>query len=109
MLARLGVKADRLGASTIDRVRLVAAHRSAEVRLPFRARGLSRHRLDGALIEAAARAGARIVRETLVAVAEPGGGGGALATRGTRGRRASTPLLAPGPHRQRPPGPRSPH
>src|SRR3546814_19483450 len=75
MLARLGVKADRLGASTIDRVRLVAAHRSAEVRLPFRARGLSRHRLDGALLEAAARAGARIVRETIVAVAEKGGGG----------------------------------
>src|SRR3546814_3864609 len=89
MLARLGVKADRLGASTIDRVRLVAAHRSAEVRLPFRARGLSRHRLDGALIEAAARAGARIVRETIVAVAETGGGGGEIETRGKGGLRRS--------------------
>src|SRR3546814_20407230 len=33
MLARLGVQADRPRASTIDRVRLVAAHRSAAVRL----------------------------------------------------------------------------
>src|SRR3546814_17572077 len=81
---------------TIDRVRLVAAHRSAEVRLPFRARGLSRHRLDGALIEAAARAGARIVRETIVAVAETGGGGGEIETRGQGGLRASTLFPATG-------------
>src|SRR3546814_188846 len=101
MVARLGGKADRLGASRIDRVRLVAAHRSAEVRLPFRARGLSRHRLDGALIEAAARAGARIVRETIVAVAETGGGGGEIETRGKGRLRASTLFLATGKHEVR--------
>jgi flavin-dependent dehydrogenase len=60
MLARLGVDLDRLGASHIDRLRLFHEQRAVEAHLPFRARGLSRGRLDGALLEQAAAAGVRI-------------------------------------------------
>lgn len=60
MLEGLGLDLDRLGASRIDRLRLFHEQRAIEVRLPFPARGLSRGRLDGALLEQAAAAGARI-------------------------------------------------
>jgi flavin-dependent dehydrogenase len=62
VLDRLGVDAWDLGASPIERLRLVSANRRVETPLPRRAAGLSRRTLDQALIEAAARAGAVVRR-----------------------------------------------
>jgi flavin-dependent dehydrogenase len=61
-LAALGLDADALGASPIERIRLVAGGVSAETRLPFVARGLSRWRLDEALVERAENAGVHVER-----------------------------------------------
>lgn len=59
-LAALGLDVGRLGGAPIDRVRLVDGRRSAETRLPFRALGLTRRRLDAALLDHAAAAGAQV-------------------------------------------------
>jgi len=61
-LARLGLDLDHLGASAITTLRLISGRRTIETTLPFVARGLTRRRLDSALLEAAAAAGARIER-----------------------------------------------
>jgi flavin-dependent dehydrogenase len=61
-LARLGIDTDRLGAMTIDRVRLSAGSRQVEAPLPFTAQGISRKILDASLLEAASAAGAKIER-----------------------------------------------
>ena len=61
-LDRLGLDAAALGARPIARLRLVAGSRSVETRLPHRAAGLSRRRLDATLLDLAAAAGARIDR-----------------------------------------------
>lgn len=62
LLAQLGIELGALGAATIDRVRLVHRRRIAEARLPFAAWGLSRRRLDAALLDGAARFGAEVRR-----------------------------------------------
>ena len=72
-LAALGLDPIRLGAVPITRVRLVAHGREAEASLPFRALGISRRVLDGALLELAEQAGAiveRGVRVTGLGIAE---------------------------------------
>lgn len=61
-LTALGVHFDHFGASRITRLRLVDGTRIAEVRLPFEARGLSRLRLDEALLQCASAAGAVLRR-----------------------------------------------
>ncbi len=61
-LASLGIDIAGLGAHRIDRLRLVRGGRSADVRLPFVAAGLTRKRLDEALLERAAASGAAIHR-----------------------------------------------
>jgi len=61
-LSALGLDVARLGGHDITRVRLIAGMRTSEVALPFRALGLSRRRLDEALLELAERSGARIER-----------------------------------------------
>ena len=61
-LAALGLDADALGGAPVDRMRLVHGSRQAEGRLPFRAAGLSRARLDEALLERAASLGADVRR-----------------------------------------------
>jgi menaquinone-9 beta-reductase len=61
-LRRLGIEAEALGARPIRRVRLVAGGRSVEADLPRAAAGLSRRRLDSALLAAAERAGAVVAR-----------------------------------------------
>ncbi|HKT86540.1 MAG TPA: FAD-dependent oxidoreductase [Novosphingobium sp.] len=61
-LQRLGLDPVALGAVPIDRVRLIAGGRRIEAALPFVAHGLSRKRLDEALLEAARWHGARIER-----------------------------------------------
>jgi len=92
-LAALGLDAGRLGGSPIDRVRLVSGSRSAEARLPFTALGLTRRRLDAALLDHAVEAGAKIERGVTVRQVD----GTAMATTGG----ALTPatlLLATGKH-----------
>lgn len=61
-LGSLGIDVRRLGAHPISRMRLIRGSRSVEVRLPFRAAGVSRKLLDSALLEAAQAAGASVIR-----------------------------------------------
>ena len=60
LLARLGLDVERLGAAPLGRVRLAHGARVAEAALPFAAWGLSRRRLDAALLSAAERAGTEV-------------------------------------------------
>jgi flavin-dependent dehydrogenase len=92
-LAALGLDATRLGGSPIDRVRLVSGHRVAEARLPFTALGLTRRRLDAALLDHAAAAGAKVERGVTVRQID----GTALATSGGD-LLPATLLLATGKH-----------
>jgi flavin-dependent dehydrogenase len=62
LLARLGLDVWRLGASPVTHLSLEFDGHLARMPLPFRGAGLSRYRLDQALLEAAARAGAEIRR-----------------------------------------------
>jgi flavin-dependent dehydrogenase len=62
ILRRLGVCAADQGARPITRLRLVLGRRRLETPLPFPAVGLSRRTLDAALLQAAARSGARVER-----------------------------------------------
>jgi flavin-dependent dehydrogenase len=62
LLSYLGVDVHTMGASSIGTFRLAAGARYAEAPLPFRAAGYSRYRLDQALLEQAATAGAEIRR-----------------------------------------------
>lgn len=68
-LRRLGLDPAALGARPIDRLRLVG-RRAVETRLPRPAAGLSRRRLDEALLQAAERAGAMVRRGVAVRAAE---------------------------------------
>ena len=61
-LGRLGVEVADLGARPIRRLRLVSGRRRVEAGLPAAAAGLSRRKLDSALLHAAARAGALVER-----------------------------------------------
>lgn len=65
-LAALGFDLARLGGTPISDIRLIAGTRMAEARLPFKAIGLSRRRLDAALLDHAAAAGAKITRGVTV-------------------------------------------
>ena len=72
-LRRLGVDPETLGARPIHCLRLVAGRRSIEVKLPRRAAGLSRRRLDSALLAAAERAGTAVTRGRAARAADPHG------------------------------------
>jgi flavin-dependent dehydrogenase len=74
LLAHLGLDLARLGAVPIGTLRLAAGKRRAEAALPFSAVGLSRLRLDEALIAEAARAGAEVIRGETVSALEPAEG-----------------------------------
>jgi flavin-dependent dehydrogenase len=69
-LRRIGVDTEALGGAPIDRVRLFAGGRSAGARLPAPAVGLSRRRLDSALIDLALRHGVAIERGVAARAAE---------------------------------------
>ena len=69
-IGALGLDPDALGAHRITRVRIVTAGRSIETALPHAAAGLSRHRLDAALLAHAAAAGARIDRGVAIRAVE---------------------------------------
>lgn len=60
LIAYLGVDIGALGASSVDTLRLVSAEQVATAPLPFVAAGLSRYRLDEALLKGAEQAGARV-------------------------------------------------
>ena len=61
-LDRLGLDAASLGARPIRKLRLVAGARTVEAGLPHAAAGLSRRRLDSALLRLAQAAGAQVQR-----------------------------------------------
>jgi len=61
-LGKLGLDPHSLGARPIHRLRLVAGRRIVEARLPHEAAGLSRRRLDAALLGLAEAAGASVLR-----------------------------------------------
>jgi menaquinone-9 beta-reductase len=61
-LRRLGLEPSKLGARPIHRLRLAAGGRTVEAELPHAAAGLSRRRLDSALLMAAEEAGAAVLR-----------------------------------------------
>jgi flavin-dependent dehydrogenase len=92
-LERLGIDTGRLGAVAIDRMRLTARDRVIETPLPFVAQGVSRRLLDEALLEMAAKAGARIERGVRVNAVE----GHDIST-STGPCRAGQILLATGKH-----------
>jgi len=69
-LERLGLDPAALGARPIRRMRLVAAKRTLEAKLPRLAAGLSRRTLDEAMLSAAARAGAGVRRGDSVRAAD---------------------------------------
>jgi menaquinone-9 beta-reductase len=62
LLAYLGLDIWAMGATGASCLRLVHKHKYAEAPLPFRGAGLSRYRLDQALLQAAASAGAEVRR-----------------------------------------------
>lgn len=61
-LARVGLDLDAMGAAPIARLRLAGPGRTIETALPFVARGVSRRRLDTALLDRATQAGAAVER-----------------------------------------------
>ncbi len=62
LLRNLGIDTAALGATPIRNVRLCGPRRTTEIRLPFPAMSLRRRCLDAALLDAAAAAGAGVVR-----------------------------------------------
>ncbi|HEX8572057.1 MAG TPA: FAD-dependent monooxygenase [Allosphingosinicella sp.] len=72
-LEGLGLDPLALGARPIRRLRLVSARREVEMALPGPAAGLSRRRLDEALLGAAGQAGAEVARGRAVRAADPAG------------------------------------
>lgn len=69
-LRRLGLEPEALGARPIGRLRLASGRRVVETRLPRMAAGLSRRRLDEALLGEAERAGASVSRGLTVRSAD---------------------------------------
>ncbi len=72
-LAALGLDLSRLGGVPITGVRLIAGARQAEARLPFTALGLTRRRLDEALLAHAEQLGAKVERGVSVRTLTPAG------------------------------------
>jgi flavin-dependent dehydrogenase len=66
LLARLGLDVWQLGARPAGQLGLEFGGRNERMKLPFRGAGLSRFLLDQALLEAAARAGAQVIRGATV-------------------------------------------
>lgn len=66
LLRYLGIDIDALGGSAVDRLFLANGQQRASAPLPFRAIGLSRFLLDGALLKAAEGSGSKIYRATAV-------------------------------------------
>jgi flavin-dependent dehydrogenase len=100
LLANLGLPLPQRGATAISTFRLVSGKRSAEVPLPFEAAGYSRCRLDEALMEMAASAGAEVIRGH-AATGLDVGDGHATVRIGARSISARSVALATGKHNLR--------
>jgi flavin-dependent dehydrogenase len=96
-LAAFGIDTAALGATCITDFRLVKGARQATTRLPFNAAGLSRLRLDEALVGAAEAAGGEVVRGARVTKLVPADGGVIVETE-ARKWRAPVVALATGKH-----------
>ena len=72
-LGQVGIDTDALGGHAIDRVGIYAGEGSIVAALPHPGIGLSRQRLDGALLEAAEAAGADIRRGVALSSADANG------------------------------------
>jgi flavin-dependent dehydrogenase len=99
LLRRLGIDAAALGARPIARLRLIDGARRVEAPLPRPAAGLSRRRLDTALLAAAARAGSDVLRGVTVRSADPATR--TLRLQGGRELAADALFLATGKHELR--------
>jgi flavin-dependent dehydrogenase len=97
LISHLGLDIWKLGATEINSFHLVCGADFPAVGLPFRAAGLSRFRLDEALLQAAALAGAEVVRGAPVTRLEEAGGSVVVHTLGQRFR-ATCVVLATGKH-----------
>ena len=100
-LARLGIDPVALGAQRITRLRLVRGKSIVEAALPFAGFGLSRRRLDEAVLSRAVAAGAELRRGAVVRIAQPGAQPGEMTTLDVAGLgeiRASALFLATGKH-----------
>ena len=62
LLAKLGLDVWRFGAAPATYLGLEFGQHQAKIKLPFRAAGLSRFRLDELLLDAAAQSGAQVIR-----------------------------------------------
>jgi flavin-dependent dehydrogenase len=97
LLGYLGVDVQALGATSITQFRFAKGARQAIAPLPFTGAGLSRWRLDEALLAAAERAGALVVRGERVTRIEAGRAAIDIRTE-RRSWRATTVALATGKH-----------
>ncbi|WP_137176347.1 NAD(P)/FAD-dependent oxidoreductase [Roseomonas sp. AR75] len=100
-LAELGLDLVALGALPLRRAIFAAGRATAEIKLPFAAWSLPRARLDAALLEAAAAAGAWVEMGMAVAEAVPDGSGWALRLADGTALHAPALVLATGKHELR--------
>lgn len=100
LAARLGIDLARCGASQIATFRLASGKRAATAPLPFTAAGLSRYRLDEALLNAAQDAGAEVLRGETATGLETGDDHVTVRL-GARALRAKSIALATGKHNMR--------
>jgi flavin-dependent dehydrogenase len=100
LLSYLGLDLEAMGATRVSTVRLANGRDCAEAPLPFRGAGLSRYRLDQALLEAAESKGARIERGAAVTQIELGGGTVSVKA-GSRAFEGRAAALATGKHNLR--------
>ena len=80
LLAYLEIDVAAMGATSLQKFRLVASNRRADVPLPFRAKALSRLRMDEALLDIAARRGVHVARGARVSHIEYVNRGGIAVT-----------------------------
>lgn len=97
LLERLDVVPDRLGGQPIERVRLACGDAVVAAALPFAAWSLARDRLDEAVLQAAARRGALVLRG-VAAASVAWDGAGVMVRRGDETLRADAVVLASGKH-----------
>jgi flavin-dependent dehydrogenase len=98
VLAAAGFDLATLGGHPIGAVRLIRGDRCVTAALPFAAVGVSRGRLDEALLRHAARAGAEVRRGQTILRAEPVGRGARLTLADGAVHAAGTLFLATGKH-----------
>ncbi|MFO8142181.1 MAG: FAD-dependent monooxygenase [Marinobacter sp.] len=97
-LRRLGLDLDGLGGHVISHLRLVRQNTVIETALPFNALGLSRYRLDEALLNHASQSGAQLWRGQRASVADISGSVIDVDVQKAGAVRTNTLFLATGKH-----------